>query len=155
MCSSHICRVSRHRQLFRVESKSSHDLVQSESNHKNCRVTSNHWLASSSQCWVKWKPFNARYDSRHFCGHKSLAARARKLFKLSTDFESLLVSVEKIIFQFWVWGSLRGTSKVGLFSNFWPTLSSPGRQPNEPFFGWCFCWKLGWNPRLLSPWLVV
>jgi len=34
------------------ESSQSHDLVESESSHKYCRVTSNHWFASSSQCWV-------------------------------------------------------------------------------------------------------
>ena len=38
-----------HLKLFRVESESIHDLVESETSHKNCRVTSSHWFASSSQ----------------------------------------------------------------------------------------------------------
>jgi len=33
--------------------ESSHDLVESESSHKNCRVTTSHWFASSRQCPVK------------------------------------------------------------------------------------------------------
>jgi len=35
-------------------SSQSHDMVESEMGHKNCRVTSSHWFASSSQCWVIW-----------------------------------------------------------------------------------------------------
>ena len=49
-----------------------------------------------------------------FFGHKSLAARARELFKPSTDSESLLVDIEKKIFVL----GLRffgGTSQVGVF----------------------------------------
>jgi len=34
------------------ESSQNHDLSESESSHKNCRVTSSHWFARSSQCWV-------------------------------------------------------------------------------------------------------
>ena len=34
--------------------RASHDLVESESSHKNSRVTSSHWFASSSQGWVEW-----------------------------------------------------------------------------------------------------
>jgi len=47
--------------------------------------------------------FNARAGhsaGRYFFCHKSPAARARELFKPSTDFGSLLVSVEKKIVQF-------------------------------------------------------
>jgi len=43
------------------ESESNHDLVESEPSHKNCRVTSSHWLASSSQCRLKWN-FTFFYD---------------------------------------------------------------------------------------------
>ena len=39
-----------HLKFFRVESESWLGRVESESNHKNCRVTSSHWLTSSSQC---------------------------------------------------------------------------------------------------------
>ena len=44
-----------HLKYFWVESESSHDLVESVSSHKNCRVTSSHWFASSSHGWVKRK----------------------------------------------------------------------------------------------------
>jgi len=40
-----------HLKNFQDESGSSDDLI--ESSHKNYRVTSSHWLASSSQCRVK------------------------------------------------------------------------------------------------------
>jgi len=86
--------------------------------------------------WVT--PFYAlagHYDGRYFFGHNSPAARARELFKLSTDSGSLLVYFEKKIFYL---GSLWMTSKWGLFAFFWPNLSGPGCQPNEPFFGSCF-----------------
>ena len=38
--------------------------VRSVSNHKNCRVTSSHWFASSSQCLVKW---NLTFFMSVFC----------------------------------------------------------------------------------------
>jgi len=41
-----------HLKIFRVESESRPGRVESESSHKNCRVTSSHWFASSSQCRV-------------------------------------------------------------------------------------------------------
>jgi len=31
---------------------------------------------------------------------------------------------------------------------FWLRSPGPGRQPNEPFFGSNFFWKLGYNPSL-------
>ena len=63
MCPSHFCGV-------RLTSPSSQShlnffQVQSESSHKNCRVTSSHWFASSSQCPVKWNstfPCDVFYD---------------------------------------------------------------------------------------------
>ena len=39
-------------------------------------------------------------------------------FKSSTDSASLLVPTQKKQFQFWVWGSLGGTSQVGVFWRF-------------------------------------
>jgi len=39
----------------------------------------------------------SHYDGRYFFGYNSPAARARELFKPSTDSGSLLVSTEKII----------------------------------------------------------
>ena len=57
-------------------------------------------------------------------------ARAREVFKLSTDSARHLVSTEKKI-QFWAWGSLGGASQVVFF---WPTLPGPGRQSNGPIF---------------------
>ena len=54
MCPSHFCRVrvtspssQSHLKFCRV---SSHYLVESESSHKNGRVTSSYWFKSSSQC---------------------------------------------------------------------------------------------------------
>jgi len=38
---------------------------------------------------------------RPFFGHKSPAARARELFKPSTDLASLLLKIEKNNFRFW------------------------------------------------------
>ena len=44
-CQSHL-------KFYRVRGESWLGRVESESNHKNCRVTSSHWFASSSQCRV-------------------------------------------------------------------------------------------------------
>jgi len=44
----------------------------------------------------------SQYIGPPFFGHKSPAARARELFKLSTDSASLGVKIEKKIFSFWV-----------------------------------------------------
>ena len=38
------------------------------------------------------------------------------------DSASLVVSSQKKIFQFWVWGSLGGASQVGVFSYFYGLL---------------------------------
>jgi len=61
MCPSHFRRIKvtspssqSHIKNFQVESESIQDLVESESSHKNCEVTSSCWFASSSQCRVKW-----------------------------------------------------------------------------------------------------
>jgi len=66
MCPSHVCQVR-----VTIPSSQSHDLVESESSHENCRVTWSYWFASSSQCRVtqnftfflqffamKWRPIS-------------------------------------------------------------------------------------------------
>jgi len=50
---------------------------------------------------------HAQHIGSPFFGHKLLAARARELFKPSTDSPSLLVDIEKNFFCFWFgvrWG---------------------------------------------------
>jgi len=66
---------------------------------------------------------------------------ATELFKPYTDSASLLVSIKnKIIwigrgvFSWW-------RHKEGMFLNFWPTLTGPERQSNEPFFLLKFFWN--------------
>ena len=75
--------------------------------------------------------------SHYPSGHNSPAGSARELFKSSTDSASLLVSIKKITW-FGLGVLLGGRHKVGVFLNFWPTLTGPGRQSNEPFFGSIF-----------------
>jgi len=43
---------------------SSHDVVESSQSHKNYQVTSSHWFASTSQCWIKW---NSTFSHVLFC----------------------------------------------------------------------------------------
>ena len=104
-----------------------------------------------ARLWYSWyitfkTPFNARAlhcSGQHFCGHKSPAARARELFKASTDSASLLVKIEKIFFRFgFLWGD------VTSLTFFWLPSPGPAHQSNEPFFGSRFFWKLGCNPLL-------
>ena len=98
------------------------------------------------------KPFNdhaSHYNGSQFFGHKSPAARARELFKPSTDSASLPVKIEKKNFSFSVWRSLGGPPQVGVFllffSHLWPAL---GPNPLGHSFGSRFFWKLVQNPRL-------
>jgi len=70
MCPSHFRGVrvtspwsQSHLKFFRVESESWLGRVVSESSHENCRVTSSHWFASSSQCRVTR---NFTFSLRHF-----------------------------------------------------------------------------------------
>jgi len=58
-----------HLKFFRVESQSESWLgrVESESSLENCRVTSSHWFASSSQCRVTR---NSTFFLRHFFAMK-------------------------------------------------------------------------------------
>ena len=59
----------------------------------------------------------------------------------------VLVLVEKTIFD--SSSEFSGEmSQVGVFLNFCPTFSGPGRQPNEPFFSSKFFWKLDRDPCL-------
>jgi len=74
MCPSHFCRVrvtrpssQSHLKFFRVDSKSRPSLVESESSHKNCRVISSLWFASSTQCRVTR---NFTFLLRHFFAMK-------------------------------------------------------------------------------------
>jgi len=87
--------------------------------------------------------------------YNSPAARARELFKPSTDLASLLVEIEKKFF--FGLGTPVGdvTSgyhcKViakGVFASIWSPLPRPGRQSIEPCFGSSCFWKLDQNPRL-------
>jgi len=60
----------------------------------------------------------SQYIGSPFFGHKLPAARARELFKPSTDSASLLVDIEKNFFSFLVWHLLGGTSQVRVFLQF-------------------------------------
>ena len=58
-------------QNFIVSSQSqSHDLVESEQSHEDCRVTSSHWFASQSQCRVTLK-FHV-FSTTFFCQEMTL-----------------------------------------------------------------------------------
>ena len=95
--------------------------------------------------------FNARAGhsaGRYFFCHKSPAARARELFKPSTDFGSLLVSVEKkklVSLGFSV-GHVYKTSRV--FRGLEQLSSSvlPNRVNGSPQGEWDFC-KGEWKNR--------
>jgi len=71
----------------------------------------------------------------HIFDCKSPAARARELFKPSTDLASPLVEIEKKLF-FLFGGGFAGNDPHNwrCFRNFWPPLAGPGLQPIEPFF---------------------
>jgi len=66
--------------------------------------------------------------------HNFPTDRARELFKPSTDSASLLAYFEKKRFSFCVWGSLWGTSQVGvflrIFGQLYPAL---GANPMSQF----------------------
>ena len=64
-------------------------------------------------------------------GHKSPAARARELFKPSTDLASLLLNIAKKQFSVSVGGFLKVTSQRGHVLEF---LAGPGPRPIDPFF---------------------
>jgi len=68
--------------------------------------------------------------ARPFFCHKSPAARARELFKPSTDSASLLVDIEKI-FVFGLAFAGGNITSGGVFAFFWTPL--PGPQPIDPF----------------------
>jgi len=62
---------------------------------------------------------------RPFFGHKSPAARAKELFKPSTDSASLVVDIKKS-FSFSVGVFWRWRHNEGMFWKFWSPLASPG-----------------------------
>jgi len=78
------------------------------------------------------QPFNdcaRQHIGAPFFGHKSPAARARELFKPSTDSASLLVDIKKkniLCFGFEAFWGGNVTSR-GVFVLFWPYLPGPGR----------------------------
>jgi len=85
---------------------------------------------------------------RPFFGHKSPAARARELFKPSTDSASLLVDIEKKSFTFSVGIFWRWCHNEGMFWKFWSPLADPRPNTLTHSIGSKFCWKLGQNLRL-------
>jgi len=98
--------------------------------------------------YIPFKPIAATYLTKLFNyipTHNTPATTAREVFKPSTDSVRLLVSIEKNHFQFWVWGSLKGTSQVGVFLRF-HVLLYPALDANRmgQHFGPSFCWKLGY-----------
>jgi len=97
-------------------------------------------------------PFNDRvrqHIGTPFFGHKLPAARARELFKPSTDSAYLLVDIEKKYFSFWVWVFLGGTSQVGVFLCYFGHLClALGAVPMGHFLDSMFSWKLRQNPHL-------
>jgi len=99
--------------------------------------------------WLKrfWLLFQSRV--RHFfCktlqSYNSPAARARELFKPSTDLACLLVEIEKKFFQS---GDTCGRRhKWGCFCVYLVTFTQPWAPIRWPMFWLCF-WKLDQNPR--------
>jgi len=100
------------------------------------------------------QPFNAhqsQYVGSRFFGYNSPAAAAREVFKPSTDSASLVVPSQKNIFQFWVLGSLGGSSQVGVFSHFYGKMRLyPALDAHRmgPHFGPNIFMKLGYLTSL-------
>jgi len=96
---------------------------------------------------------------RHFfCkalqSYNSPAARARELFKPSTDLASLLVEIEKTFFRFGFgvfWGNATSWGVLAFFGHLYLGLDI---NPLGHSFGARFVRKLGQNPRLYSPWMA-
>jgi len=86
---------------------------------------------------------------RPFFGHKSPAARARELFKPSTDSASLLVDIEKKnLFRF-RWGFSGGDVTMrACFGNFGHLWLALGPNPLTHSIDSKFSCKLGQNPHL-------
>jgi len=75
------------------------------------------FCTASTPCINQTGPSNDRaglYIGRCSFRHNSQPAAAREIFKTSTDSARLVVTTEKKI-QIWIWGSLGGTSQVGVF----------------------------------------
>jgi len=65
------------------------------------------------------------------------------------DSASLVVSTQKKNFQFWVWGSLGGSSQVGVFSHFYGLLcTSMDAHLIGPSFGPNIFMNLGYLTSL-------
>jgi len=78
--------------------------------------------------YIPFKHIVATYSTKLFNSipiHNSPATRAREVFKPSTDSVRRLVSIEQKHLQFWVWGSVGGTSHVGCFCVFMSYLTRP------------------------------
>ena len=74
-----------------------------------------------------------------FFGHKSPAARARELFKPSTDSATLLVDIDKNVFRFqsgFSGGDVTTWACFGNFVHLWPAL---GPNPLTHSIGSKFC----------------
>jgi len=92
------------------------------------------WFVNSRV--VPYQQFNPLTTAigRPFFGHKSSAARARELFKPSTDSTNLAVKIEKKSFSFPVEVFWRWRHNEGMFWKFSPPLAGPGLQPIDPFY---------------------
>jgi len=67
-------------------------------------------------------------------GHKLPAARARELFKPSTDSPRCLVDIENKLFVFGLAFAGVNVTSGGVFAFFWLPIPGPGPQPIDPFF---------------------
>ena len=127
----------------------------------NYRTTSNHLLTlslSNVQYYRKlifvtdeqnqnFNFFDPTFQLLQLCN--SSADWAKDLFKASTD------SSWDWRNYFFVLGFPWVTSQWGhVFATFWPISPDPGHQPNEPFFGSSFIWKLHCVPHLQSSWMT-
>ena len=91
----------------------------------------------------------SHYSGSQFFGYNSPAAAAREVFKPSTDSASLVVPRQKKFFQFWVLGSIGGSSQVGVFLHFYGLLY-PALDAHRmgPHFGPNIFMKLGYLTSL-------
>jgi len=110
------------------------------------------YLYYSNVHYGTFKPFNAHashYSDIHIFGYNSPADIARELFKPSTDEASLLGPIKKM---FWFgWGvRLGGARKVGVFLDFWPILTGPGRQSHGPKYWLKLILETKWSPASIK-----
>ena len=84
-----------------------------------------------------FRPIAATYLTKLFNSitiHNSPAARAREVFKPSTDSASLLVPTQKKKFFSGLGTPLGDVTSGGVLAFLWPTLPGPRRQYNESIF---------------------